>query len=204
LTLAAAATITSAAIAGDLKILNGPAVLTIHSQSTLSTEANEALQRLQQNHFFGALAVSRTGLAFGRADGVNDLKAAKDLALMICRKYGDPSCKIHATLSPRKYVASRRDVTLSEINIGYFNSHYRVKATRGGFSALAINRIGGLGYGVNQKTPADARAIALQDCQRSTAELDDKPGVPMMAQQIMRSPKWKCRIVHQIGPTGTD
>jgi hypothetical protein len=194
----------SAAIAKDLQVIDGPAVLTIHSQSKLSTEAEEALHRLQQNHFFGALAVSRSGLAFGRADGINDLKAAKDLALMICRKYGDPGCKIHATLSPRTYVASRRDVTLSQDNIGFFNSHYRVKAARGGFSALAINRIGGLGYGVNQKTPADARAIALQDCQRSTEDLDDKPGVPMMAQQIMRSSKWKCRIVHQIGSSDLD
>ncbi|WP_341642177.1 hypothetical protein [Phycobacter sp. K97] len=202
--LAAVATISPAAIAGELRLVDGPAVLTLHSRAKLSPDAETALRTLAESNFYGAFVVSRDGQGYAYNQGINSLKAARDLALMSCRSAGNSGCKIYATLAPKDYSPSRRDVTLSARNLDYFNATYRTRAAAGGYSAFAINGLGSAGYAANYKTAEEAEQRAIGECGIATAKLFNKPGIPLTPAQIMRSAKWKCRIVHQISPSHTD
>jgi hypothetical protein len=204
LTLAAVAVMTPAAIAGELRLVEGPAVLTLHSRTKLNPDAETALRTFAKSNFYGAFVVSGDGRGYAYTKNINSRKAAGELALMNCRKLGYDGCKVHATLAPKNHSPSRRDITLSEQNLAYFNKTYRTRAAAGGFSAFAINRLGNAGYAANYKTAEEAEQRALGECGIATAKLFDKPGIPLTPAQIMRSAKWKCRIVHQISPSDTD
>ena len=198
------ATISPAAIAGELRLVEGPPVRTLHSRAELGPDAEKALRTFAKSNFYGAFVVSRDGRGYAYNKNINSRKAVRELALMSCRKLGYDGCKVDATLAPKDRSSSRRDVTLSARNLAYFNKTYRTRAAAGGFSAFAINRLGNAGYAANYKTAEEAEQRALGECGIATAKLFDKPGIPLTPAQIMKSPKWKCRIVHQIGPSDTD
>jgi hypothetical protein len=90
-------------------------------------------------------------------------------------------------------------VTLSQKNTEVFKDK-KAKYGDDGFFALAINRLNGIGWASGYETARQARERAIDECRAAPASLDDQPGVPMMARTIMRSPKWKCRVVYQNSP----
>ena len=156
----------SVRIAGETKVQ-------VHSDMNLNGSALAGFKKFQKDGgVYGAMYVSEDGTAFSWRSRRFSLEDATVAAQVDCEAYFKKACTLYATLVPVSL--SEGDVFIPDQNIDTWEDVLRETKARN-YIAIATNKSGASGFAWNFSRAADARAEALNTCQRNAAAKSKEP-----------------------------